>query len=460
MGARMKPALSTASSTAFPVLLLALLAQPVISGDTPQAALDQVKATPSTATLSTATASPGLGDPGTLVGVSVESASGGYAVLRGPDARRQIVVTGKYSTGQVRDLTRGSSRHSTTYEPQAQGVLSVDPTGLVLPLSDGKASVLVRVKSRNGAPPEEVTAQVELTVESFASPPAINFSNQITPIFTKLGCNGGGCHGKSSGQNGFKLSLLGFYPSDDYEYLVKEARGRRIFVAAPDRSLLLLKATNTVPHGGGLRMEVGSYEYRLISRWIEQGMPFGKADDPKVARIEVVPDKRSMERGRVLSQNPPQANAPQGAPQGDGVQQLTVFAHYTDGSIEDVTRMAQYEPNDTEMAEVSPTGLVKTMDLTGDVAVMIRFQGQVGVFRASIPLGLNLTELPAPRNIIDQAVFAKLKTLGMPPSPPCDDATFLRRVTVDIVGRLPTADEAKQFLAPLAPSPKGEERPA
>src|SRR2546425_85685 len=122
----------------------------------------------------------------------------------------------------------------------------------------------------------------------------VNFPNQIVPIFTKAGCNGGGCHGKSSGQNGFRLSLLGFEPSEDYEHLVKEARGRRLFPAAPDRSLLLLKGTATLPHGGGKRLEVGSDDYKLLVRWIAQGMPYGKTNDPTVARIEVFPKERTL----------------------------------------------------------------------------------------------------------------------------------------------------------------------
>src|SRR5207253_11245265 len=124
----------------------------------------------------------------------------------------------------------------------------------------------------------------------------INFANQIVPIFTKLGCNGGGCHGKASGQNGFKLSLLGFEPEVDYSALVKEARGRRLFPAAPDRSLLLLKAAGGVAHGGGKRLEVGSDEYRLIRRWIAAGMPVGSRTDPVVTRISVFPEHRVLTR--------------------------------------------------------------------------------------------------------------------------------------------------------------------
>ena len=161
----------------------------------------------------------------------------------------------------------------------------------------------------------------------------INFKNQIVPIFTKLGCNSGGCHGKASGQNGFKLSLLGFYPEDDYEFLVKESRGRRLFPTSPGESLLLLKPSGRSPHGGGKRMDVGSYEYRMLSRWIEQGMPYGSETDPAVVKIECQPAGRVMERG--------------------SKQQITVIAHYSDGTTEDVTRMALFEANDTEMAEAS-----------------------------------------------------------------------------------------------------------
>ena len=122
----------------------------------------------------------------------------------------------------------------------------------------------------------------------------INFANQIVPIFTKAGCNAGGCHGKSSGQNGFKLSLLGFEPSEDYEHLTREAKGRRIFPAAPERSLLLLKATGELPHGGGKRLEKGSRDYQLLLRWISSGTPYGNPSDPYVVGIEVSPKEKTM----------------------------------------------------------------------------------------------------------------------------------------------------------------------
>jgi hypothetical protein len=338
----------------------------------------------------------------------------GHTRLRGSDARRQLIVTGVAPSGELRDLTRDS-----TFEASPAGIVQIDASGLLTPLADGKAKVV----AKNA---EGVAGEIEISVESFSTPLPISFPNQVVPIFTKHGCNGGGCHGKSGGQNGFKLSLLGFYPEEDHEYLVKEARGRRIFAAAPEKSLLLQKATNALPHGGGQRFDADSYEYRMLRRWMLQGMPYGTGKEPRVERLEVVPASRTMTRR--------------------SEQQVSVFAHYTDGSVEDVTRMAQFESNDKELAEVDPKGLVKTLELAGEAAIMVRFQGQVGVFRASVPLGVKVESLPPAKNFIDELVFKKLVHLGVPPSALCDDATFVRRVNLDIAGRTPSGAETRAFL--------------
>ena len=195
----------------------------------------------------------------------------------------------------------------------------------------------------------------------------LNFANDIVPILTKGSCNSGGCHGKASGQNGFKLSLLGFEPQEDFEHIVKEARGRRISPSAPQQSLFLTKATAQVPHGGGKKLDPNSEEYQDIVRWIRQGMPYGKATDPKMERISVSPPAKVL-------------------PLKGGVQ-LKVTAHYSDGSTRDVTRRALYEPNEKSMAQTSESGGVELFDLPGDVAVMVRYQGKVATFRATVPLG-------------------------------------------------------------------------
>ena len=345
--------------------------------------------------------------------------------LVGADARAQLLVTAVLAGEGTRSID-GTRRVAYRVEPA--GVARVLPDGQLLPTGDGTATVRATIENESG---EVVESKWSVRVERFSDQPLINFPNQIVPIFTKHGCNGGGCHGKSGGQNGFRLSLLGFYPREDWEYLVHESRGRRVHPAAPERSLLLEKACNLSPHGGGERFSPDSHEYRLLRRWMLQGMPYGNADELRVTDIDVYPAERTLGRS--------------------AEQQLAVIARYSDGSAEDVTRMATYEPNDTEMAEVDQRGLVKTLEVTGDIAIMVRYQGQVGVFRASIPLGADVGELPEARGPIDEIVFEKLRTLGVPPSGPADDATFFRRVTIDLAGRLPTRDEVRAFRGDTSP---------
>lgn len=361
---------------------------------------------------------PGLGPKGDLVRIEFESA--GATALVGQNARKQLLVTGVYSSGQKHDFT-----HDVTYAVDAGNVLRVEKDGLVIPLADGSATITATEASGK-------TATIALTASRCAEELPVNFENEIVPIFTKLGCNAGGCHGKADGQNGFKLSLLGFYPEEDYEYLVHEDRGRRVFPADPDFSLLLQKPANVLPHGGGQRMSPGSYEWELISRWIRQGMPYGAETDPVLERIEAVPAVREMNvRTR---------------------QQLSVIAHYSDGSIRDVTRLASYDANYPEMAVSTSLGRITVEDVPGEVAMMVRFQGQVGVFRAIIPQGLPVPATPPEKTFIDTLVFAKQRQLGIPPSPLCDDATFIRRVSIDVAGRLPSVAEVEQFLADTDPA--------
>ena len=334
--------------------------------------------------------------------------------LRNSGARQQMLATAECSDGLIRDLTR-----TVEWTVAPKDIVKVSHTGVITPIADGEATLTARASDR-------VSAQIKILVKDAKISSAINFANQVVPVFTKLGCNSGGCHGKSGGQNGFRLSLLGFEPAEDLEHLVKESRGRRLFPAAPDQSLLLTKATGLLPHGGGKRLEPDSRDYQLIRRWIAQGMPYGKSSDPTVSRIEVYPLERTMARG--------------------GDQQLVVTAHYTDGTSEDVTASAQYDSNDKDLGQVDGSGLVRIVGRTGDVATMVRYQSQVAVFRASVPFGAEVRSLPPIRNFIDELVFKKLKIMGMPASEICDDTSFIRRATLDIAGRLPTVEETQQFL--------------
>ncbi len=363
----------------------------------------------------------GIRDAGQLVSLAFESAAGvsTTVVLRGSEPRHQLVITGNYSSGQKRDLTR-----DVVYTTEPDNVVAIDSTGLVTTLGNGIATIKATSNS--------LSTTTQIHVESFEHDPEVNFSERVVPILTKYGCNSGGCHGSAGGQNGFRLSLLGFEPAEDYERLVKESRGRRWSIAAPDQSLLLQKAAGTVPHGGGARLDVSSTEYKTLFRWLASGANFGNQNAAKVAKVEVLPPERMMGS--------------------HSQQQLAVIAHFTDGTTEDVTATAVYEANVPEMASVTKHGLVKTMDEPGDVGVMIRYQSQVAVFRATIPLGAPVDHLPPQRNLVDEFVFKKFKLLGLPPSDVCDDSTFVRRVTIDLASRLPTSSEAEAFLADSNPN--------
>lgn len=261
--------------------------------------------------------------------------------------------------------------------------------------------------------------------------PRVSFVNDVMPVLTKAGCNTGACHAKAGGgQNGFQLSLLGFESAEDYESLTKEARGRRLFRAAPERSLVLRKASGQTPHGGGVRLPKTSGGYRTILNWINQNTPYQLTDEPQLLTVEVQP-----RRGVVAMQTE---------------QQLKAIAKYSDGSIRDVTQLALFESNDTAMAEVTSGGLVNILDIPGKVSVMLRYQGKAAVFTAAVPLGAAVNNLPDSNNFIDDYVFANLKEIGIPPSVICDDNIFLRRVSLDVAGKLPSEQEANEFFGSTA----------
>lgn len=268
----------------------------------------------------------------------------------------------------------------------------------------------------------------------------VSFELDVQPVLTKAGCNSGPCHGKQRGQNGFQLSLLAFDSDFDHAAIASDGRGRRIFPAAPEQSLLLQKAIAAVPHGGGQRFERNSDEYHLLARWVQQGAPRQRIDEPQLLKVELAESSFSMQPGEQ--------------------QQLKVVASYSDGTTRDVTHIATYLSNEATVVDVADGGELEAGNLPGESAVMIRYMNHICVADVVVP-----QESPAadevyaalPRNnFIDELVFSKLRKAGVLPSPPASDATFLRRVYTDLIGRLPSVDEAREFLTSGSPNKREE----
>lgn len=258
-----------------------------------------------------------------------------------------------------------------------------------------------------------------------------NFIRDVVPVLTKAGCNGGACHGAFSGRGGFRLSLLGFDPEADYDSLVRDARGRRVSEAAPENSLVLRKAGGLMPHGGGLRLAAGSESYTTLRNWLDHGAPGPAANSLRVTALKLAAPELLLARNQSAT--------------------LAVQAVWSDGVAQDVTKWALFDSRDNDVAEVSRDGRVIAKG-PGRTPITVRFMGQVAATSITVPFA-TATEFPAfaAANFIDEQVLAEWKKIGLVPVAACDDATFLRRVSLDVIGTLPTPNEVREFLASSDP---------
>lgn len=285
----------------------------------------------------------------------------------------------------------------------------------------------------------------EIKVEILDGPEQLRhptFVDDIQPILTKVGCNNGACHAKPGGRNGFELSVFGYAPEIDHREIVQDNLGRRIFPASPENSLLLLKATGAVKHEGGSPLVKDSEFYQILVTWIESGMPYENKDAPKLNHIEVAPAGGRLKKGSSFNQ--------------------AVWAHYDDGSIRDVSHLAEYQSTDRELLEIDDHGHATAHNRDGQVVVVTRFSGLIAESRWMIPRNDNSSVSDPddaniqPYNFIDKHAFAYLKELGYRPSELCSDSEFIRRSSLDAAGVLPTPEETRAFLED--PSPDKRQR--
>lgn len=341
----------------------------------------------------------------------------GEILLTGPAARQRVLVErrqldGRYA-GQVVDNVK-----FTVADPK---IVTIE-NGFAVPQGDGSTTITATIDGES--------ATVKATVDKFSEPFDWSFRNHVQSVLTKGGCNSGACHGAAAGKKGFKLSLRGYDPDGDFITLTRQSQGRRIIPSDPGRSLILTKPSGAIPHGGGVRIEPGSVEYDVLAGWIAAGMPGPQEADPRLDRLEILPAQV------VLKPNTSQ--------------QLVVLGHFSDGHVEDVTRWVKYTATNDTVAAVNDLGLVQISG-SGEGAITAWYLSRVSTANVMVPYEAPVAPeqfANAPqRNFIDEIVLDKLRQLNVPPSRPADDAEFLRRAYLDTIGTLPTADEARAYLA-------------
>ena len=334
--------------------------------------------------------------------------------LNASNAWHGILVTAVTRDGRQQDVT--SSAILTSGNPAVAAVEGAS----VRAVAEGSTTLQVAFGGQ--------AASLPVNVQNMSVAAVPSFVQDVIPLFTKLGCNQGSCHGKGAGQNGFRLSLRGYAPDWDHGWVTREFANRRVSETVPEESLLLRKPLGEMPHAGGRVLQPGGRAHQVLLDWIRAGSPKPLADEPRVASLQVLPGNRTLRVG--------------------DEQRLLVQAAYTDGTVRDVTWMTQFDSNDVGLVEVDAQGRLRVLR-QGETAVRASFHGLVAVLIVTVPFD---REIPADlfarrNNVIDEHVMTKLAGLRIEPSELSTDAEFVRRVFLDATGTLPTPEHIRAFLA-------------
>lgn len=342
--------------------------------------------------------------------------------LQGNNARVQLLVTEAPSADAVtpssNDLTTSAAFASTNPE-----VVTVLDGGMIQAVADGQAEIAVTANGQS--------VNVPFTVSGVTATPNVRFNEDVGPILSKAGCNMGACHASQYGKGGFKLSVFGFEPAEDRNYIFRDRQQRRVNFIEPEKSLFVQKPTMEVPHGGSRRLEKDSADYNMLVEWIRNGAPGPTAEALTVTKVTVTPSRRLAKL--------------------NDRQQMRVEATYSDGSVRDVTCWAKFDSMDEAVLSVNSSGVVTAIS-EGQAPVMARFEGQAEICTFLIPLknDFQLTDWQN-NNFIDELASKKFIELGIQPSGLCDDATFLRRAYLDATGTTPNLDATKAFIESTDP---------
>lgn len=336
--------------------------------------------------------------------------------------QQQLIVLANFSDGSTQEVT--AEAQLTVKDAKIANVLSEQHVR-IHPRSSGQTTILIEWKGQ--------AIDLPVSVAEQAGPRPLHFRNDVLPVLTRAGCNTGKCHGAASGKDGFRLSLFGYDPEGDHYRLTRELSGRRINLADPLNSLLLLKAIGEVPHTGGQKVVPGSPNFRTLATWLAEGARHDSKDTPKPSGIRVMPPS-------VVAGEPGQT------------QQVVVLADYDDGSVRDVTKYAVFFSNNDAAATVTEDGLIKTTG-PGPVFILARFDQFTGGTSVVVRPGTPYVEPDfVPNNYVDELTLARWRDLHLVPSKLCSDEVFLRRVYLDCTGLLPTPEQRNKFLNDATPN--------